>query len=129
MGEVKVYSPITIYLVSGGTRTQACSSNTMFFPNCLSTYLGSSCLCGGRQPKNEFLVVSGVTEVWVAILPLDFLVGPAKGLLRTIPFREFLDLLACFWEWPYQVGQTELRIYFQQSVSLSTLLNPVQVCL
>lgn len=104
----------------------------MFFPNCLSTCLGSSCLCGGRQPKNEFLLVSGVTEVWVAILPLYFLVGPAEGLLRTIPFREFLIFLPVSGSGPTRWVRpvlSEVGTYFQQPMALSILLNPVRFSL
>lgn len=91
MGEVETMAQVS-NLVNGKASTRASGSNTELFPGCLSTCLGSSCPSERKPPKNEFLVISGPTEVYIRILPSGFLVGPAEGLRRAIPFREVLDL-------------------------------------
>ena len=98
MGEVKIMTQV-INLVDGRAQTRAGGSNMELFPSCLCTCLGSSGLRERKPPESGFLVTDGATEVYIKILPASFLVGPAEGLQRALPFRKVLDLhFPLFWE-------------------------------
>lgn len=74
MGEVKVMAQVTPYCKWWNQNLSLLSCHCLL-PKLPQYLLEIHLPVGGRQPSNQFLVISGATEVQETIFPLDFLLA------------------------------------------------------